>query len=194
MWNSVLPQWNNLCICLAVVIQSPQLPSYFGMGWYSENEAYSTHFGCSFKHRGIWLVLATGLGNLPAVWVWTARTDRFGSRPGQKPDPLTHGGPSTDPYQLTREFCRVWLDPSVTIFSSAFWVSHLWSHSDMLQCIVKYWHWYCTLHFRPISHLDVQNKHTHAPNHILKMSVKRVSMIFCLASSVIWVVLDHKHP
>ena len=85
----------------------------------------------------IHLVLATGLGNPPAVRVWTAKTSRFGSRPVQKPDPLTLGGPNPDPYPSTRGFRRVWLDPSVPISCSAFRVSHLWSHLDTLLLIVK---------------------------------------------------------
>jgi len=151
---------------------------------------------CSLHHpdNESELVLATGPGNPPAVWVWTAKTGRFDSGPGQKTDPLTVGGPNPDPYLSTTGFRRVWLDPSVPISGSVFRVSHLRSHSDMLLWIAKYWHWYCTLHFRRISCLDVQNKHTHAPNHILKMSVNSASTIFDLASSVIWVVLDHKHP
>ena len=68
-----------------------------------------------------------------------------------------------------------WLDPSVPISRSVFWVSHLWSHSDMLLWIVKYWHCCVTVHFRCISCLDIQNKHTDAPNHIPKMSVNRAS-------------------
>jgi len=151
------------------------------------------------------LVLATGPGNPPAVRVWTTKTGWFGSKPGQKPDLLTLGGPNPDPYKSTCRFRRVWLDPLGPISGSAFRVSHLWSHSDMLLLIVKYWHWYVTVHFRRISRLDVQNTDTHAPNHILKMSVNRASTecqqsvnrastIFGLASSVIWVVLDQKHP
>jgi len=140
------------------------------------------------------VVLATGPGKPPAFRVWIPKTGRFGSRHGQKPDYLTLGGPNPDPYPSTRGFRRVWLDPSVPISISAFRISHLWSHSDMLLWIVKHWHWYCTLHFQRISRLDLQRKHTHAPNHILKMSVNRASTIFGLASSVIWVELDHKHP
>jgi len=140
------------------------------------------------------LVLATGPGNLPAVRIWTAKTGRYGSRPGQKPHPPTLSGPNPDLYPSTRRFRRVWLDPSVPISGSAFRVSHLWSHSGMQLWIVQYWHSYCTLHFWRISRLDVQNKHTHAPNHSLKMSVDRASTIFGVASLVIWVVLDHKHP
>jgi hypothetical protein len=143
-------------------------------------------------HEGI--VLATGPGNPPAVRVWTAKTGWFGSRTGQKPDPQTLGGPNPDPYPSTRVFCRVWLDPSGPISGSAFRVSHLWSHSDMRLLIVKFWPWYITVRFRRISRLNVQNKYTQAPNYILKMSVNRASTIFGLASSVIWVVRDHKHP
>jgi len=142
----------------------------------------------------LWLVLATGPGNPPVVQVWTAKTGRFGSRPGQKLDPLTLGEPNPDLYPSTRTFHQVWLDPSVPISSAAFRLSHLWSHSDILLLIIKHWYWYCTVHFQHISRLVVQNKHTHAPNHILEMSVNRASTIFGLASSVVWVVLDHMHP
>jgi len=86
----------------------------------------------------VMVVLATGPGNPPAVRVWTAKTGRFGSRTVQKPDPLTLGGPDPDPYPSTRGFRRVWLDPSVPVSGSAFRVSYLWSHSDMLLLIVKY--------------------------------------------------------
>ena len=84
------------------------------------------------------IVLATGPGNPPAVWVWTAETGRLGSKPGQKPDPLTCGRPNPDLYLSTRGFRQVWLDPSGSISSSVFQGSHLWSHSDMLRLIVKY--------------------------------------------------------
>jgi len=97
---------------------------------------YSLYFGFWIHLR---VVLATGPGNPPAVQVWTAKTGRFGSRTGQKPDPQTIGGPNPDPYPSTRRFRRVWLDPSVPISSSAFRVSHLWSHSGMRLLIVKYW-------------------------------------------------------
>jgi len=144
--------------------------------------------------RNTQLVLAMGPGNPPAVRVWTAKTGRFGSRTGQKPDPQTLGGANPDTYPSTCGFRQVWLDPSVPISCSAFRVSHLWSHSDMRLLIIKYWTWYVTVRFRPISRLDVQNKNTQAPNYILKMSVNRASTIYGLASSVIWVVCDHKHP
>jgi len=140
------------------------------------------------------VVLATGPGSPPAVRVWTPNTGQFGSRTVQKPDPQTLGGPNPVLYPSTRGFRQVWLDPSVPICGSACRVSHLWSHADMRLLIVKYWPWYVMVHFRPISRLDVQNRNTEAPNYILKMSVNRVSKIFGVASSVIWVVHDHKHP
>jgi hypothetical protein len=126
--------------------------------------------------RRSFLVLATGPGNPPAVRVWTTKTGRFKFKPIQTPDPLTVGGPHPDPYTSTSRFRRVCLDPAVPISGSAFRVSHLWSHSDMLLLIIKYWHWYITVHFRRISCLDVQNKHTSTPNRILKMSVNRASI------------------
>ena len=84
------------------------------------------------------VVLATGPGNPPAVRVWTAITGRFSSRTAQLPDPLTLGGPNPDPYPSTRGFRRVCVDTLVPISGSAFRVSYLWSHSDMLLLIVKY--------------------------------------------------------
>jgi len=89
-------------------------------------------------HDWVGIVLATGPGDPPAVRVWTAKTGRFGSRTGQKPDPQTLGGPNPDLYPSTLGFRQVWLDPSVPISGSAFRVSHLWSHSDMRLLIVKY--------------------------------------------------------
>jgi len=42
-------------------------------------------------------VLATGLGNLPARWVWTAKTVRFGSGSNLKRGLLPLGWPKLDP-------------------------------------------------------------------------------------------------
>jgi len=66
------------------------------------------------------VVLATGLGNRPAVRVWTGKTVRFGSRPVQNHDWELLGGPNPYPYPLTRGFRRVWLDPSVPVSGSPF--------------------------------------------------------------------------
>jgi hypothetical protein len=96
---------------------------------------------------GIWLLLSMGLGNPPAVGVWTTQTGLFGSRPVQKPDPLTLGWWNPATYPFTWKICQGWLDPWVPISSSRYRVSYLWSHSDMLVLIVRYWHWYITVHF-----------------------------------------------
>jgi hypothetical protein len=85
-----------------------------------------------------YLVLATGPGNPPAAWVCTAKTCWFGSRPVLNRDLQTLGRPIPDTYPSTCGFCPVCLDPSVTISGSAFRVSHLWSHSNMLLLIIKY--------------------------------------------------------
>jgi hypothetical protein len=66
------------------------------------------------------IVLATGPGNQAAVWVWTGKTVRFGSRPIQTTNPERLGGPNPQPRLSTRRFCRVWLDPSVPISSFHF--------------------------------------------------------------------------
>jgi len=66
------------------------------------------------------LVLDTGLGNLPVVWVRTVQRGRFGSRPDQKPNLLHLGRLSQDPYPSTGRICRVWLDWLVLISRSAF--------------------------------------------------------------------------
>ena len=84
------------------------------------------------------LVLATGPGNPRAVRVWTPKMGRLVSRTIQKPDLQTLGRPNLDPYLSTDRFRWVWLDPSVPISGTAFRVSHLWSHSDMLLLISKY--------------------------------------------------------
>jgi hypothetical protein len=68
------------------------------------------------------IVLATGLGNVPAVWVQTGKTVWFGSRTVQKPHPQHLRGPNPDLYASTRGLCRVWLDPSVPISGSVFQV------------------------------------------------------------------------
>jgi len=71
------------------------------------------------------LVGATGTGDLPAVWVWTATMGWFGSSPVQCPNQLPHGRPNPGPYPPTLGFCRVWLDPSVPTAGSVFQVPQL---------------------------------------------------------------------
>jgi len=140
------------------------------------------------------LVLATGRGNLPVAQIWTAKTGPFGSRQVQKPDALTVGRPNPDLDVSTHGFRQDCIDTSIAISGSAICISHLWTHLEMLLLIVKYWHWYITVHFQPISRPDVHNQLTHMSNQILTISVNRVSLIFGLASFVIWVVLNQNHP
>jgi hypothetical protein len=121
------------------------------------------------------VVLSTDPGNPPLRRVWTAKTDLFSARHVQKPDPVTQGRLTTDRYPSSRRFRLVWLDPSVPIFISAFQVSHLLSHSDMLQLMVQYCHWYVTVYFLRFSSLHVLINHTHGPNHILNRSINRGS-------------------
>jgi len=72
--------------------------------------------------NGCQLVLATGPGNPPAVRVCLAKMGRFGPRPVQKPDRPSLGRPNLDSYPSTCGFCWVWLDQSVPMSGSAFWV------------------------------------------------------------------------
>jgi len=78
------------------------------------------------------LVFVMGPADPPVVQVWTAKTGGLGSGPIQKSNLMTLGGPNLDLYMSTCVFHWVWLDPSVSIFSSAFQVSHSVLHSDML--------------------------------------------------------------
>jgi len=69
-----------------------------------------------------WIVIATGLGNPPAVRICTGSSVLFGSITVQKPDQLPLGGPSLYLCQSTYWFWRVWLDLSVPISGSSIWV------------------------------------------------------------------------
>jgi len=66
------------------------------------------------------VVLATGPGNPPAVYVWTGTTVRLGSRTDQQHEPLFPGGPNAALYPSICGFRRVWLDPSGPISGYAF--------------------------------------------------------------------------
>lgn len=70
----------------------------------------------------MWLVLAMGPGNQPAVWVSTGKTVPFGFWLVQILEPLLVGGPNPYLYLSTRGFCRVLLDPLVPISGSIFQV------------------------------------------------------------------------
>jgi hypothetical protein len=134
------------------------------------------------------VIVSNGSGFGPQKWI--------GSVP-DLPNTPTHlllAGQTWTSARQPGGFTFSWLEPSVPISGSAFRVSHLFSNSDLLLLIVKYWHWCVTVHFQCISPLDAQNTHTYVTNHILKIRVNRVWVIFSLTSSVIWVVLDPKHP
>ena len=66
------------------------------------------------------LVLASGLGNRPAVRVWTGKTVRFGPRTVWKPLLRLLGGQNPAPYLSTHGFWRVWQELSGPIFGFAF--------------------------------------------------------------------------
>jgi hypothetical protein len=83
---------------------------------------YFCHCFDMMKNIDTGLVLETGPGNPPAVWVWTRKTVWFSSRTVQKPDLLLLGGPNLYPYPSTHRFCRVWLDPLGPISGSHFQV------------------------------------------------------------------------
>jgi hypothetical protein len=65
-------------------------------------------------------VLASGLGNPPAVMVRTAKTVRFGSKPLQYVERPHLGVPYLDLYLSNCWLCWVWPDQSVPISSSGF--------------------------------------------------------------------------
>jgi hypothetical protein len=128
---------------------------------------------------------ASSPGNLPAVQVSLAKQCRFGSRPVQHPALLTLGGLNLDPYLSICWFCWVWLVPSVLIAGFMFRVWHLWSHSDSLLWIVKYWDWYVTVHYECIGCLNDRNENTQVDYRILKMNVNGASMI---VGRVCWII------
>ena len=67
-------------------------------------------------------MLARGACNPPAVWVQTGNMNWIGFTNIHKPNPQRLGGPNPDSYPATAEVCGVWLDPSVRISGSVFWV------------------------------------------------------------------------
>ena len=69
------------------------------------------------------LVLATGWGNPPVVWILIRWIVRFGFRPVQKSDLHLVGGPIPDPDLSPHGFLWVWLDLLVQISSTVHRVS-----------------------------------------------------------------------
>jgi len=85
-----------------------------------------------------WVVLAMGLGNLPAVRIWTTKIGLFGSRPVQKPDPLPVGRPNPDLYPSTHGFAMFGYIHRFQSLVLCFGYHYSMSHSDMLLLIAKY--------------------------------------------------------
>jgi len=68
----------------------------------------------------LWLELAMGLDNLPAVRVQTTTMVSFGFRPVEEPGVLPLGVPNPYLYLSTDRFCWVYLDLCVPISGSPF--------------------------------------------------------------------------
>ena len=70
---------------------------------------WNAHLSNSYPSEDDWeaVVSATGLSDLPAGWVWTAKTGPLGSRPDHQPNPLPLGGPKLDTHLPTCGFCWV---------------------------------------------------------------------------------------
>jgi hypothetical protein len=134
-----------------------------------------------------------GPGNRPAVWVCTGKCVRFSSIPVQQLGPLHSDRPNLHPDLLTRGFCCAELDLLVPISSFSFQIVYLWSHSDILLLITKYWHWYIVVLCCYIGHLYIQKQVRHTPCPILNMTVNSESKIFGLASWVTWVAIGCRH-
>jgi len=61
MWNSVSSLPDNMCKCLAPHISYQELLCFHRMVCCCKSRACSTHFGCSFKSRGISWILESEL-------------------------------------------------------------------------------------------------------------------------------------
>jgi len=86
------------------------------------------HFGlCRVQNflllkRTLFLVLASGPGNLPVVLVWNAKVVWFGPKSIHISNPLYLGGPNLDRCLSTNGFWGFLLDLSVPISSASVWV------------------------------------------------------------------------
>jgi hypothetical protein len=118
----------------------------------------------SFRHSRyqlimrIWLLLATGLGNQPAVGDQTANRVQFSFKATQKLHTLHLEGPNTDPYSSTQGFCRICPDQSVPIFASGF---HVFFCLDTYTCrllVAKSGQWDIIVHFGGIGWLYDQKQ------------------------------------
>ena len=82
------------------------------------------------------LVLAKSPGNPPAVWVLTGSSVQFGSRTGQRPDPLCLGGVVTRTGHKPTDLARFIIQHSLNFANSELWLQGcIWvmivSHYDV---------------------------------------------------------------
>jgi len=84
------------------------------------------------------VLLAPGQGIPPVVWVVTAKTGWFNSRPDQKADPPTLYEANPDLNPSTHSFHVISFDLPSAICGSAFQHSHFWSDSHMPLLVTKY--------------------------------------------------------
>jgi len=131
-------------------------------------------------------VLATVPGSPSAIRVGTEQKALVGDTKRQANQPADSWQAKLGTVTVNPWVVRIWLDPSVPISSSGLQVSHLRSHSDMGQIIVKYCYWYITVYFRCIGHPIDSNELTHTPHNILKTTVNGASMI---VGRVFWAIL-----
>jgi len=91
--------------------------------------------------HGLQVVLASGPGHLPAVWVLTSGLVWFGSRPGQKPDPLSLGGCVTHTRHRTAGILLAWNRTAVpNILFLLLWLqSSIWVL--IVSCHSQYVNW-----------------------------------------------------
>jgi len=121
------------------------------------------------------LVLGTGPGNPPAGCVQTKRTGWFGCRLIQKPDPLPLDGSNPDPYLPTRVYCQVWLDPSVPMSCSAFWVFlfmvAFWYRTDNCTILTMVMNCHFLIYRQPLYSKQVQRRSLPHPENERHWSV-----------------------
>jgi hypothetical protein len=135
-------------------------------------------------------VLATGPGNIPAVWF--ASQWRIGSVPALSQIP-------TRCFFMGQTFTCTLQAPGYAGFGLScrfetpglhFSCHNFWLHSDMLLVIAKYWLQFVNFCVGCIGHLNDQNNQRFARCPILKASIKGASMSVGLASWLITAIND----
>jgi hypothetical protein len=107
-----------------------------------------------FDYTSQLLVVATGLGNTPAVRMWTTYTVRFGSRTEHNSDPLLLGGPILYLYPSCHGLCWGSLDTLGPISGLQLCIVLLlvvfWYHPIKWNIISLRHHCLCLLYSRPL--------------------------------------------